>query len=266
MSYCWLHFIKDNEALLNSALTQQLFYKEYMDKFKKPVNPNSKQNLNGKGNLNTHIEKVSPTSYQEGYIHGHASERSLENEYQEIRDKRIATRSFLLGIGLTSLVGLTAGTLFFLNQNHQQESPTPVNVPSRSASPSSTQKTTIERTTETQESVTSDEDSEPEVEETVPSSEQQQPPTQPSATPQNQTLPANPSPTQQNTTPQTKRVPSAGGQPYISTQASPSQPQNQTSAGTGTSTTSQPNTTNQTSSPQTQNQDESDDSSSSDSD
>lgn len=249
-----------------------------MDKFKKPVNPNPKHNLNGKGNLNTHIEKVSHTSYQEGYIHGHASERSFENEHQEIRDKKIATRSFLLGIGLTSLVGLTAGTLFFLNQNHQQESPTQVNVPSRSTSPSPAQKTTIETTTETQEPVTSEEDSETAVEETDPSSEQQQPPTEQSTTPQNQTLPTNPSDTQQstntqtnpsaaqqNTTPQTTRVPSSGAQPYISTQPSASQPQNQTSTETGTSTTAQPNTSNQTSSTETEEQDESDDSSSSDS-
>jgi hypothetical protein len=237
-----------------------------MDKFKKPVNPNPKHNLNGKGNLNTHSQKVSPTSYQVGYIPGRASEPSFENEHQEIRKKKIDTRSFLLGIGLTSLVGLTAGTLFFLNQNHQQESPTQVNVPSRSASPSPVRETTnIEGTTETEEPATSEEYSEPDVEETVPSSGQQQPNTQQSTTSQNQTLPTNPSAAQQNTSPQTTQVPSSGGQPYISTQASPTQPQNPTSTGTGTSTTAQPNPTNQTSSPETQEQDESDDSSSSDS-
>src|SRR5919202_5009462 len=106
-----------------------------MDNLKNRGTYQPNTNLGNQSNLDTHVEKVSPASYQEGYIHGRASERSFENERQEIRDEKTASRGLVIGAALTALVGLTAGTLFFLNQNQAKESSTPVVVPPRTASP-----------------------------------------------------------------------------------------------------------------------------------
>jgi hypothetical protein len=265
-----------------------------MDNLKNRGTYHSNTNLGNHSNLDTNVEKVSPTSYQEGYIQGRASERSIENERQEIRDEKTATRGLVIGAALTTLVGLTAGTLFFLNQNQANESSTPVVVPPRTASQQPAKETTIiERNTEIQQVPTVDQnpsvdtqDSQPDIQITVPSSGQQQAPTQQKTTPQtvpaqpqSQSSPTNPSATQPNTTSQTAPIAFPDTQPYLTNPGSSTQPQNQTSTGTsdttgtsgatstsnpsgtsnnsGTSTTAQPTTTNQASPTQTQSQNQS---------
>jgi len=265
-----------------------------MDNLKNRGTYHSNTNLGNHSNLDTNVEKVSPTSYQEGYIHGRASERSIENERQEIRDEKTATRGLVIGAALTTLVGLTAGTLFFLNQNQANESSTPVVVPPRTASQQPAKETTIiERNTEIQQVPTVDQepsvdsqDSQPDIQITVPSSGQQQAPTQQKTTPQtvptqpqSQSSPTNPSATQPNTTSQTAPIAFPDTQPYLTNPGSSTQPQNPTSTGTsdttgssgatsnsnpsgtsnssGTSTTAQPTTTNQASPTQTQSQNQS---------
>jgi len=265
-----------------------------MDNLKNRGTYHSNTNLGNHSNLDTNVEKVSPTSYQEGYIQGRASERSIENERQEIRDEKTATRGLVIGAALTTLVGLTAGTLFFLNQNQANESSTPVVVPPRTASQQPAKETTIiERNTEIQQVPTVDQnpsvdtqDSQPDIQITVPSSGQQQAPTQQNTTPQtvptqpqSQSSPTNPSATQPNTTSQTAPIAFPDTQPYLTNPGSSTQPQNQTSTGTsdttgtsgatsnsnpsgtsnssGTSTTAQPTTTNQASPTQTQSQNQS---------
>lgn len=231
-----------------------------------PHNLKATTKIGSQENINSHVEAVSPTSYQEGYIHGRASERSLENERQEIRDENTASRALLIGIGLTSLIGLTAGTLFFLNQNQQPESPAPIVVPQRNAPPSPTKETTIiERTTEIQQPPPVEQDrqtSQPNIQITVPTSEQKptstQPNTKPSALPEqskNQSIPTNPTATQRNTAPQSTEVPSPTNPSSTINPTSSGQPENQSS--TGTTTTTQPNTTNQSLPTQTQNQNQS---------
>jgi hypothetical protein len=57
-----------------------------------------------------------PNSYQDGYVQGRAVEQHRGAVNQEIRDNDNAGRGLLVGIILTSLIGLTAGGLYLLNQ------------------------------------------------------------------------------------------------------------------------------------------------------
>ncbi|HBL10193.1 MAG TPA: hypothetical protein DD379_01920, partial [Cyanobacteria bacterium UBA11162] len=166
--------------------------------------PNSHLRNNGK--VNTHIQTLdtesTPAPYTEGYIHGRAAERSLENRSVDVEEKTTATRGLLLGVALTSLVGLTLGTVFFLNQQHEEPVPSII-VPSRQPSPEPQKETTIiERTTETiQQPPASPVEVQPEINLTVPNGQQPTAPTQQNTTPrsaptqtqpQNQTSPTNP--------------------------------------------------------------------------
>ncbi|MEW6495254.1 MAG: hypothetical protein AB1589_22465 [Cyanobacteriota bacterium] len=220
------------------------------------------------------VETVAPepVAYEEGYIHGRASERSLEDQHQQVRGKNNAARGLLLGIALTSLVGLTVGALFYFTQ--REESPTPaspvlVPVPSSPQEPNR-ETTIIERTTErvpetapiNQEPPTTSQESQPDIRVIVPRTEQQQAPAPQNITPQTapspvqqQPLVADPSAIQPNTAPQpspaspqnpTNTDTSTTTQPNTSDRTLPSQPQNQTP--TGTAPTTQSNTTDQTSS------------------
>lgn len=256
-----------------------------MDNLQNRRNNNPTPDLESDRNLNTNVKKVppSPAAYTEGYVHGRASERSLERQHQEIRASNAASRGLLLGIALTSLVGLVAGSLFFLNQ--KEEPPIPEVVPSPVTSQQPVRETTIiERTTENtqqlpadnQQSPAATQEIQPDIRVNTPSSGQQQAPTQLNiptqpnirsqesvpTQPQNSTSPANPSATQQNTTPQAAPAPSPN-QPSNTTsttsqpdttnnQIVPTQPQNE--APTDTSTRIQLNTANQASPAQTQNQ------------
>lgn len=220
----------------------------------------------------THLTNIAnvpePASYKEGYVHGRASERSVEKQHEEVRTDNIAARGLLLGVALTSLVGVVVGLLFYLSQRQETPQPVPVISPNISQ-PQNRETTVIERTTEnTQESSsinpappTTPQNSQQNIRIVVPNTGQQQAPAPQSTTPQ--TAPTQPerppivdqpSVRQPNTLPQsqTSTGTSTTTQPTTTNQTSPTQLQSQTS--TGTSTRTQPNTINQTSPEQTQNQ------------
>jgi hypothetical protein len=58
-------------------------------------------------------------SYQNGYVQGRVAERQAYEANLRVRDDNNASRGLLLGILLTSLLGLTAGALYFVNQQSQ---------------------------------------------------------------------------------------------------------------------------------------------------
>lgn len=202
---------------------------------------NSSTHLQNGRNLNTPLETVNPdaVSYEEGYVHGRASERSLKHQEQQVRSEHSASRGLLLGMALTSLVGLVVGGIFYLNQREESPTPTPVLVPARPTPQQPNRETTIiERTTEriqppspiNQEPPTTPPQSQPDIRIIVPNSGQQS------------------APSPQNTTPQTAPAQSQS-QPV-----SPNPPLSQPNTSRGTSTTTQPNTTNQDSSAPSQKQ------------
>jgi hypothetical protein len=239
---------------------------------------NSSTHLQNGHNLNTPLETVNPdaVSYEEGYVHGRASERSLENQEQEVRSENSASRGLLLGMALTSLVGLTVGAIFYLNQREESPTPTPVLVPARPAPQQPNRETTIiERTTEkiqpsapiNQEPPTAPapQQSQPDIRIIVPNSGQQSAPSPQNSTPQtaptqSQSQPVSPNPPLSQ--PNTSRGTSTTTQPNTSNQDSPAPSQKQIP--TVTIPTEQPDTTNQTSSEPAQNQTQSTDSSNSD--
>jgi hypothetical protein len=218
-------------------------------------------------NLNTPVETVNSdsVSYEDGYVHGRATERSFERQYQQDNAERTATRGLLLGFTLTALVGLVAGTLFYLNQRQESTIPVVVPVPSNTQQPNR-ETTIIERTTETtQESAPTRQEppeaprtNQPDIRIIVPNSGQQQAPASQNRTPEA-------APTQPNTQPPNNElVPnlpavqpnsSTTEQPSTRNQASPTQPNTQIPTAT---TTESPDTTNPTSSEPEQNQTQSD--------
>ncbi|BAZ29400.1 hypothetical protein NIES4074_18450 [Cylindrospermum sp. NIES-4074] len=120
-------------------------------------------NGNTHTNLTRNTEKVSnsqtnPTSFQEGYIHGRNKELNFQQANLAERDNNNAARGLLLGLILTSLVGLVVGAVWYFNQRTNEAienaAPVVVPVPNRaSSSPAAAQspqpKTTIiERTRE----------------------------------------------------------------------------------------------------------------------
>ncbi|NJN59569.1 MAG: hypothetical protein HC879_19820 [Leptolyngbyaceae cyanobacterium SL_5_9] len=95
---------------------------------------------------------ASHNSYQNGYVQGRVAERRAYEDLRA-RDNNNASGGLLLGILLTSLLGLTVGTLFFVNQ--QSQAPVvPVPVPAEPETPSTETNNTeirervIERTRE----------------------------------------------------------------------------------------------------------------------
>ncbi|MCT7950513.1 hypothetical protein NG798_11995 [Ancylothrix sp. C2] len=85
------------------------------------------------------VDTSKQSAYHDGYVHGRVSEHNRDVVRQEVRDNDNAARGLLLGIILTSLVGLTAGALYFMNQRNNQPVPAsaPVIVPAApTASPS----------------------------------------------------------------------------------------------------------------------------------
>lgn len=109
--------------------------------------------IDSNGNTKAHLTKTTETpnnSYRSGYING----RSIERNYQAGRDNENTATGLILGIVLTSLVGLTAGALWYFNQDNTPvdstapiETPVPTNA-SPNLSPQPQQTTIIERTRE----------------------------------------------------------------------------------------------------------------------
>jgi hypothetical protein len=227
---------------------------------------NSNTNIQNGRHLNTPVETVNPdaVSYEEGYVHGRASERSLENQEQEVRSEHSAARGLLLGMALTSLVGLTVGAIFYLNQREESPTPTPVLVPARPAPQQPNRETTIiERTTEkiqppapiNEEPSTAPQQSQPDIRIIVPNSGQQSAPAPQDTTPQtaptqSQSQPLSPNPPLSQ--PNTSRGTSPTTPPDTTNQDSPAPSQKQIP--TVRTPTEQPDTTNESSSEPTPNQ------------
>lgn len=100
--------------------------------------------------VNQHTETVRstdrPEAYRDGYTHGRIAEQRHLEETQTVRDNDNAARGLLLGIILTSLVGLAAG-LYYLSQRNTEE-PVPATAPVviPSASPEATLSPTPQNT------------------------------------------------------------------------------------------------------------------------
>jgi outer membrane biosynthesis protein TonB len=112
------------------------------------------------GQIQTHVTRTSevgngiessPDSYRNGYVDGRVSERDREEGLVE-RDNNNAARGLLIGILLTSIVGLVVGTVFFLNQRDEAPTtvtqPVPVPVPSAKNANRPEKTTIIEKTKE----------------------------------------------------------------------------------------------------------------------
>lgn len=93
-----------------------------------PKNYSSEVRNNTPGELHR-VDPAKQSAYHDGYLHGSVSQHNRDVVNQDVRDNDNAARGLLLGILLTSLVGLTAGGLYYLNQRNNQ--PVPASVPVR---------------------------------------------------------------------------------------------------------------------------------------
>jgi hypothetical protein len=216
---------------------------------------NSSTHLQNGRNLNTHVETVNPesVSYEDGYVHGRAAERSVENEHQEVRAENSAARGLILGFLLTSLVGLVVGAIFYFNQT--KESPTPVLVPVPSTPQQQNKETKIiERTTERTQSAPATN------QQPATGSQQRQPDIKIIVPPQNTSSPTTPTPTQnqplitnpRSIQPNSSTSPSTTTEPNTTNQSS--QTPSRTEIPSATTKTESSDTTNETSTGQSQNQ------------
>jgi hypothetical protein len=107
-------------------------------------------NITRTTHVSNSIESI-PDSYRDGYVDGRVSERDREEGLVE-RDNNNAARGLLIGILLTSVVGLVLGTIFFLNQRNEAPTtvtqPVPVPVPSAKNTDGPQKTTIIEKTKE----------------------------------------------------------------------------------------------------------------------
>lgn len=91
----------------------------------------------------TPVERAENAGYNQGYVQGRVVENVRENRLRE-RDNDNSARGLFLGIILTSLVALGAGTLYYLSQNDGASTPVMTPVPQEpEAEPAPTR--TIER-------------------------------------------------------------------------------------------------------------------------
>lgn len=77
----------------------------------------------------TTVNDSKKAAYHNGYVQGEVSEHHREAKVQQVRDNDNASRGLLLGIILTSLVGLVLGTVYFLNRSDDAPAPAPVVIP-----------------------------------------------------------------------------------------------------------------------------------------
>jgi cytoskeletal protein RodZ len=119
---------------------------------------NSERELDQDQNGNTHtrvtpntetVRNNLPDDYRDGYTHGRIAQG-------RDRDRGKATRGLLLGLILTSVLGIAGGLLYYLSQKNNEPTTVPVTVPAPSPtatlSPSPTPERTIierERTIQT---------------------------------------------------------------------------------------------------------------------
>ncbi|MEP6518877.1 hypothetical protein [Microcoleus vaginatus] len=66
-------------------------------------------------------------AHHQGYVQGQMAENHRQLGVQEVRDNENAGRGLLLGILLTSLVGLVLGSVYYFNRS--EEAPTPASAP-----------------------------------------------------------------------------------------------------------------------------------------
>ena len=107
------------------------------------------------GHTHTHVTRTSETVnnvpnshvHQEGYVAGRVDENLRQGEVLAERDNENASRGLLIGILLTSLAALTAGTIWYFNQRNNAEAPSTIVIPNSqpapSPSPAAKQETTI---------------------------------------------------------------------------------------------------------------------------
>ncbi|AUT01812.1 hypothetical protein CLI64_16260 [Nostoc sp. CENA543] len=106
------------------------------------------------GNTHTHVTRSTSTnnnSYQSGYVHGRNTERRYQQADLAGRDNENTANGLLLGVLLTSLIGLTVGAFWYFNQQNatvDNNAPVETPVPNASATSQPQQTTIIERTRE----------------------------------------------------------------------------------------------------------------------
>lgn len=87
---------------------------------------NPPANVTGTNEINPNrVVNPQPTTYEHGYLHGRVAEERRNADLQEVRDNDNAARGLLLGILLTSLIGIPLAALFYLTQRDQ--TPAPIN-------------------------------------------------------------------------------------------------------------------------------------------
>ncbi|MCC5607913.1 hypothetical protein LC612_14230 [Nostoc sp. CHAB 5834] len=98
------------------------------------------------GNIHTDLTRTTetvknsaanPNSYTNGYVQGRNTERNYQQADLAERDNNNASRGLLLGIIITSLLGLVVGGVWYFNQqnNAAVDNIVPIAVPVPSSSP-----------------------------------------------------------------------------------------------------------------------------------
>jgi hypothetical protein len=151
---------------------------------------------------NPNVDPNQKAAYHDGYVHGRVVENSRQERHLHDRDNNNAARGLLLGILLTSLLGLLAGALYFWNERNEAADPVDPVAPAGQVVEPSVSPSPIERETTIIERVvpipTPQQTTPPDVNITVPES-QNQAPAQSSPTDIAPTTQPNPSITDPNT-------------------------------------------------------------------
>lgn len=174
--------------------------------------------------VNNNTAQQKANSYSDGYMQGRVSERRHQEDVLVQRDNENAGRGLLVGILLTSLIGLTLGAVWFVNQTNKEATqatppviiPTQPRDPSPEASSAPQKETIIERTRDVLVPIPQQQAPSPAPQSQAPSpAPQQNTNTTSNSAPQQpatETTPAQPQDTQNNTEtitpPQTQEQPS----------------------------------------------------------